>query len=212
MTDIFYRHLPHYHPQNATYFVTFRLAGSIPLVVLQELKRKFDEEDRLLSQRYQGEALYYERYKLHKKAFGRYDAYLDKGKDPRWLADAHIASLVAQEIHSLVPDHFHLHSYCIMSNHAHLLIDQDGIPEPPKPISGQHFTALSQAMRLLKGRSARQCNQHLGREGKFWADESYDHVVRDEKEFERILAYIVNNPVKAGLVENWQDWAFTYVT
>ena len=49
------------------------------------------------------------------------------------------------------------------------------------------------------------------KKGAFWQHESYDHVVRNEKEFERILAYIVNNPVKAGLVADWQDWPYTYM-
>jgi len=35
--------------------------------------------------------------------------------------------------------------------------------------------------------------------------------VRNEREFTRILAYIVNNPVKAGLVDEWRDWPYTYV-
>ncbi len=45
----------------------------------------------------------------------------------------------------------------------------------------------------------------------FWQHESYDHVVRNEREYERILAYIVNNPVKAGLVSDWQEWPYTFV-
>jgi REP element-mobilizing transposase RayT len=44
-----------------------------------------------------------------------------------------------------------------------------------------------------------------------WQSESYDHIVRDEDEFYRIINYIINNPVKAGLVENWQDWPHTYI-
>jgi hypothetical protein len=34
----------------------------------------------------------------------------------------------------------------------------------------------------------------------FWQDESYDHLVRDESEFQRIVEYIEMNPVNAGLV------------
>ncbi len=66
-------------------------------------------------------------------------------------------------------------------------------------------------MRLLKGESGALCNQVLGHRGAFWQHESYDHVVRDEYEFERILACMVNNPVKAGLVTDGQDWPYTYI-
>ncbi len=66
-------------------------------------------------------------------------------------------------------------------------------------------------MRLLKGKSGALCNRILRRRGSFWQHESYDHVVRDEREYERILAYIVNNPVKAGLVEDWREWPYMFV-
>ncbi len=141
-----------------------------------------------------------------------YDAALEKAEHgPTWLADVRCAKIVADEIHALEPEHYQLHAFCIMSNHAHLLIDQQDIPEPPRPASGQHFSALSNALRLLKGHSARYCNLALGRAGKFWQDESYDHIVRSEKEFQRILFYLINNPVKAGLATDWQDWPHTFV-
>ena len=54
-------------------------------------------------------------------------------------------------------------------------------------------------------------NRALERSGKFWQKESFDHYVRDKKEFWRILNYILNNPVKAGLVEKWEDYPFTYL-
>ena len=52
----------------------------------------------------------------------------------------------------------------------------------------------------------------LGRTGQpFWQAESYDHSVRDDRESDRIKAYIENNPVKAGLVANAEDrlWSST---
>ena len=51
----------------------------------------------------------------------------------------------------------------------------------------------------------------VGGSGAFWQHESYDHVVRDEQELIRIVRYILNNPVKAGLVANWQDYPFLFV-
>jgi REP element-mobilizing transposase RayT len=65
-------------------------------------------------------------------------------------------------------------------------------------------------MRSFKGRTARFANQLLGRTGKFWQRETYDHFVR-EGEWERILWYIAMNPVRAGLVDNWYDWPYTFV-
>lgn len=173
MSEFFQRNLPHYHLSNATYFITFRLAGSLPAEVWKKLKKEYELEK-------------------------------------RWLAEPRFAEIAMRELHALHPNNYHLHAYCLMSNHCHMLLNQQDIPEPP-PIDGKHYTAVSHAMRLLKGRTGYACAELLGRKGAFWQHESYDHVVRDEKEFMRILEYIVNNPVKAGLVENWQDWAYTYI-
>ena len=76
-----------------------------------------------------------------------------------------------------------------MPNHVHLLI----LPR----------ITVAKIMRWRKGSTARRANQLLERTGlPFWQDESYDHWVRSRQEFSRIIAYIEENPVSAGLV-NW---------
>ena len=65
-------------------------------------------------------------------------------------------------------------------------------------------------MQLMKGRSAFACNRLLNRKGTFWQDESCDHVVSDG-EFERIIPYVLNNPVKASLVTHWTEWRWNYI-
>ncbi|HUS70716.1 MAG TPA: hypothetical protein VM075_08075 [Anaerolineae bacterium] len=65
-------------------------------------------------------------------------------------------------------------------------------------------------MHSLKRYTARQANVLLGRRGHFWQHENYDHVVRDRPEQDRIIDYVLNNPVRAGLVEHWEDWKWTY--
>jgi REP element-mobilizing transposase RayT len=107
-------------------------------------------------------------------------------------------------------ERYELVAFCIMPNHVHLLIRSF------VNITAEHQgkTAkypLADTLRLIKGSTARECNLTLGRSGKFWHHESYDHYVRDEEEFERIIKYILNNPVKAGLVKEWNQWKFTYI-
>ena len=65
---------------------------------------------------------------------------------------------------------------------------------------------------LSSGRlsTARFCNLELNRSGNFWQHESYDHVVQTEEELSRTILYILNNPVKAGLVTDGKDWKYTY--
>ena len=68
----------------------------------------------------------------------------------------------------------------------------------------------SRLLQSLKGFTAREATRGLGRTGEpFWQAESYDHWVRDEKEYGRISAYIENNPVKAGLVGNAEDYRWS---
>jgi len=74
-----------------------------------------------------------------------------------------------------------------MPNHVHLLVT----PSIPVP----------KLLKSLKGITAKRANELLGLTGKqFWQEESYDQLVRDNREFERIWNYIEENPVRAGLV------------
>ncbi|MGI4740463.1 MAG: transposase [Janthinobacterium lividum] len=185
-TDLthYQRNLPHRLPPGEIVFVTFRLAGSLPQPVLERLRAEYDlatvrnEEDKYVRQR---------RY------FGKFDAQLDNASaGALWLRQPEIASLVQQALH------FHgernsylLVCYCLMANHVHLVVS---LPDQCPP--------LIQTLKSIKSYTARLANQLLGREGQFWQRESYDHLVRDAAELERVIAYVVNNPVKAGLVEN----------
>ena len=65
-------------------------------------------------------------------------------------------------------------------------------------------------MQSIKGYTARKANKVLGRSGSFWEHESYDRWARDAEELQRMVLYIANNPVKAGLVESWRDWPWSY--
>jgi putative transposase len=88
---------------------------------------------------------------------------------------------------------YQLFAWVVMSNHVHVLLT------PRRP--------LADVTRAVKKTSAKQANQLLGRTGHpFWQDESYDHWVRDAREFDRILGYIEWNPVRAGLVDLAEDW------
>jgi len=210
-TELFYRRLPHWHPPNAVYFVTFRLAGSLPQEALESLHLERQKAEENLARNFQGEALAEERYILFKKMFARYDALLAHSAGPQWLKDPRVAEIVRREVHALHPETYRLICYCIMPNHAHILIDLQGVATPPPLKQGQHYTSLSHAMKLLKGRTGHACRKILGGSGAFWQHESYDHVVRNQREFENIISYILNNPVEAGLATDWQDWKYSYL-
>ena len=203
------RKLPHIHPPQAVFFVTFRLAGSLPMHVVQQLRAEFRVQEQHLRLRTPRGFYPRKRYELQKRFFGRYDDELDSLRyGPTWLRRPEIADLVRTEIHRLDGAQYDLLAYCIMPNHVHLLVDMNRFHPTGSPSAS---SPLSRVLRLLKGRTARFANQALKRTGKFWQAESYDHVVRNSAELQRILRYVVNNPVKAGLVQRWQDWPYTFV-
>ena len=72
------------------------------------------------------------------------------------------------------------------------------------------FCALCSTMHSLKGRTGRQANLVLGRCGSFWQHENYDHAVRDEAELGRVIAYVLDNPVMAGLAQAHGAWEWSY--
>ena len=59
--------------------------------------------------------------------------------------------------------------------------------------------SLSELLKGIKGASAREANKLLGTSGQFWLDESFDHIVRSEPQYQRFLRYISDNPVRAHL-------------
>lgn len=79
---------------------------------------------------------------------------------------------------------YELTAFCIMNNHVHILF---------KPLE-----SLSKVMQMIKGVSAKKINELLGVNGKFWADDYYDKVIRDERHFWVVYEYIKNNPLKIG--------------
>ena len=92
--------------------------------------------------------------------------------------------------------HYQIHAYIVMANHVHLLITP--------------CVEVSRLMQSLKRFTAPEGNRMLGHTGQpFWQDESYDRLVRDEAEFQRITRYIEMNPVKAGLAAKPEDFPWS---
>jgi putative transposase len=87
----------------------------------------------------------------------------------------------------------------VMPDHVHLLIR-------PLQKSAGAWHDLRDILGPMKGACARSINKVLGTSGAVWQDESFDRIVRDQKEYEEKLTYMWNNPAKAGLVERPHDW------
>lgn len=98
---------------------------------------------------------------------------------------------------------FYLWCGVIMPDHVHLLLT------PKEDEAGQCYS-LATILHSIKSFSAQKINKLLDRRGALWLDESYDRIVRDEKEFLEKWNYIRNNPVTKGLIEFPEDWDGIY--
>jgi REP element-mobilizing transposase RayT len=177
------RNLPHWTRDGAIYWVTFRLADSIP----QEKLRAWKEE-RDIWMRVHPEPWSDSDWREYDERFGRrLDEWLDAGYGSRALARADVRDAVRDCLVRFNGERVRVHAAVIMPTHVHAVIE---------PL-GEH--SLSELLHGIKGASARQANKILGTAGTFWMDESYDHIVRSQAQYEHFRRYIAENPVKANL-------------
>lgn len=201
--EYYRRHLPHWQPPGATFFVTFRLKGSLPQEAIEawiaERERVKRESAMLLQAAYRKQDF----LDAH-GTFSRWDGVLDEAAfGHRWLLQADIAQILMEAMRHRDGREYDLYALCVMPNHVHSIFE-------PLDMEGAAKPSLSKIMQSLKRHTARRANMVLGREGAFWQDESYDHVIRNADEFMRTIYYVLENPVKAGLVSKWEDWPWTY--
>jgi type I restriction enzyme R subunit len=200
------RHLPHWDVPDATYFVTASLEGSIPAQGLLDIRAyQADLARRPRPQGMSERDWDLQRWKL---VFGREEQWLDEEPAVRHLADPELAGLVANALFFFAGMRYDLLAFVVMPSHFHWVFHpleswvQTLEPEP------EGRQPRERIMQSIKRYTARQCNERLGREGRFWQQESYDHWARDADELERIIHYVEYNPVKAGLVPQANLWQF----
>ncbi len=228
------RDLPHIQPPGATFFITTRLAGSLPQSVILELAERAPrvKAKDSVAEGPDTEADLRERERFW---FREYERLLHETKSgARWLTDDRIAAILAESIHYKDGNHYRLDAFCVMPNHLHVVLmprprveipsdvslcsDGKGnvgylerLPEGSRRFVKVEYYSLASIMHRIKRRSAREGNKVLCRSGEFWEHESYDHYMRDPDEWQRTIAYVLNNPVKAGLVRHRKEWKWSYV-
>ncbi len=85
----------------------------------------------------------------------------------------------------------------VMPDHVHAIVSSSEI-------------TLADLMKRLKGRSSFLANRAIQRTGPLWQHESFDHIIRNSESISLKMDYICNNPVRAGLVERWQDYRWIW--
>ncbi|MCE5307816.1 MAG: transposase [Acidobacteriales bacterium] len=132
------------------------------------------------------------------ESFLALDRLLDTSRSgPSYLPQPDVAELVTEQLREAASEGLStLHAYVVMPNHVHALWT-------PR-------IALAELVRHVKGAAARLANKLLSRAGQpFWQEEYFDHLVRNEQEFDRIRRYIEWNPVRASLVTDPRDFTWS---
>ena len=126
----------------------------------------------------------------------RMEDYLDAGYGGCLLKDPANAEIVEKALLHFDGHRYRLLDWVIMPNHVHLLIET--------------FAAhtLSDVVHFWKSFTAKEINRRMGRTGEVWQREYFDRYIRDDQHFCRVVDYMGNNPVKAGLVSCPSDWSY----
>jgi len=195
------RYLPHLEIQNSSYFVTFRLAGSVPLKVIENWKSEREEILKLaLSNR--RSLSEHEKQRLKFLFCAKIDDYSDKGRGDCWLENPGIAQLVVNALRYFDSQRYNLHAWCVMPNHVHVVftVISDG---------AETDSDLDRILHSWKSFTSHEANKILARSGTFWQSEYYDHLIRCNEDFGHCVEYTLQNPVKAGLCSHWDQWPWS---
>jgi putative transposase len=189
------RHLPHQIPTGFPIFLNWNLKGSLPKRVIAELEHERDRLDK--EPRRGGETDRQRGIRHDKLLFAKRDRFLDTVREgPMYLKDPRAAQIVVDSLVWGVPERYDLYSWVVMANHIHVLFT-------PK-------VDLKIITQGIKGYTSYRINRIQNARGRIlWQGESYDHWARDEDEVYRIIEYIENNPVVAGLCQRPEDWSWS---
>ena len=77
-------------------------------------------------------------------------------------------------------------------------------------VAGLKAGSLSSTMHSLKSYTAQKINNLLQKEGPFWQRHYHDHAVRKDEDLNSVVLYVLHNPVRAGLIDDFHDYPFWY--
>ena len=186
--------------------ITYHLADSLPSEVLQRLVAEI-------------QYLPLEKQDAHLRM--KIEEWVDAGHGSCVLRNPQIAELVIENWRHYAKMRYDLISYVVMPNHVHVLIrvyesfSLAKIVQSWKGYTGKKIreminSGIAGSADRLVGFDRKDAKQTLGDPGvRIWHREFWDRYIRDEKHFKSTIDYIGQNPVKAGLVKNVEDWPWS---
>jgi len=198
-------YLPHVKREGARYFITFRLADSLPKEVLLQ----FEAERAAALHQFDAQCAAAQRLgtappaadtpeRIERDYRRQIERFLDRGCGECWLRRPDLADLVAGALRFFDGQRYRVDAWVVMPNHVHAVF---------WPMPGYLVGKIVQSW---EGFTARQANKVLNRTGaSFWQPESYDHWIRNDEEHTRCCRYVRENPVKAGLCQTAEEWRWS---
>ncbi len=191
------RKLPHWVQAGAVCFVTWRVADSLPLKVLNELDRQIAELLRSNDLDDMGDWKHElrrrdptQRGRIQWNLFAIRDRFLDAGYGDCLLALPNCSRIVLDGLCKFDEDRYFLTDLVIMPNHVHFMAAFRDEQEFLKQCTD------------WKRYMAREINRLIGRRGDFWQVDQFDHLIRSPDQFDHYRRYIANNPSQAKLPED----------
>lgn len=184
----------HLHLPGANRLVTLRLLESLSPPVISDLRDRFGPDSTLALAD----------PATRKRHFAAWDAALDRATaGPSWLRPGAVARLVRDTLDDFARrDFYGLLAWTLLPNHLHVLIR----------LSAAAPLGLSEVLHRFKTRTAQLANHKLGRDGAFWEPSDYVlDIPDDEAALRRVVRYLTQNPVGAGLARRWDEWPHTWV-
>ena len=175
--EVHTRNLPHWAANSTLIFITYRLADSMPADKLRAWQADRDEWMRLHPEPWD-ETVSFEYYDTFPAEI---DEMLDAGYGSCVLARENCRRIVVENLLHFNGIRYRLHSFVVMPNHVHVLMEIENRDDLPKIIHG------------WKSYTAKKINAVVGGTGSVWQREYCDRLIRDAKHYANTVEYIRNN-------------------
>jgi REP element-mobilizing transposase RayT len=172
-------YLTHFDSSAVIQSVTYRLADALPSEVVARLERRLG-----------GTTDKQQVWRMRASI----ERYLDSGRGGCLLRRHDVAEVVVDAWRYFAGERYRLH---VMPNHVHVLLTVNN--RYPLPL----------VVKSWKGFTSRAINRLLDRQGSVWMPDYWDRYIRDEAHYRRVVDYIHQNPVKAGLVDRAERWLWS---
>lgn len=175
--------LPHWQQPGTAYFITFRMADSLPAEMLCHLEQEGDRWIQRHPQPWSPEV----EAEYHRLFSTRIDQWLDEGHGSCALRQLDLRAAVVESLTYFEQQRYELRAYVIMPNHVHVLM----MLHPDWLLEKVLFT--------WKRRTAGVIHEKLGLQGQFWQHDYFDRLIRDGDHLRNVVRYIRRNPAKTHL-------------